>query len=60
MFKNLLAAIEGEINKVVEQEEQSPGDINLATKKLLLLRLAKNYLYIENEFKKVAALNNIY
>jgi len=60
MFRDLLAAIEGEINKVVEQQRAAPHDINIATKKMQLRELAMNYIKLEKQFREVAGLNSIY
>lgn len=60
MFKKLLASIEAELNKVVEQQQASPRDINIATKKLQLMRLADEYLKLEGRFKEIAGLNIVY
>lgn len=59
-YTNLLAKIEGEINATVAEQQKNPHDINIATKKLLLQRLAINYIKLENEYKEIAGLNSIY
>jgi len=60
MYINLLAKIEAEINEVVKQQKERPYDVPLATKKLLLERLAKEYLLLEGRYKELAGLNQIY
>lgn len=59
-YVNLLAKIEGEINKVVDEQQKQPRDINLATKKVKLLKLATDYINLEGQYKELAGLNGIY
>lgn len=60
MFVNLLAAIEADINQTIEQQQKAPHDINVATKKMQLTKLAMEYLQLENRYREVSGANNIY
>lgn len=55
---NLLAKIEAEINKVVEEQQKNPTDIHIATKKNKLKKLAMDYVQLENQFKQLTALTS--
>lgn len=61
MFTNLFAKIEAQLNEVIKQQQQSPNDVNIALRKLQLIKLADDYLKLEGRLKQLAGIdNNIY
>lgn len=59
MFKNLLAAIESDINALSIAQDAAPHDVNIIAKKLQLKEIAMQYIGLENKYKEIA-LNSIY
>lgn len=70
MFRDLLAAIESELNATVKAIQAMPNSIitdeqygifdELLAKKQRLESLAFDYLHLSNKFKEIAGLNSVY
>lgn len=53
MSKNLLAAIEADLNRVAVEHQEYPHDLNVVKKKEKLKELAMEYVKLENRYREV-------
>lgn len=60
MFNNLLASIEADINKLATEQDKRPHDVQIATQRLELKKLAMDYVKLENRYREVSHRNSVY
>lgn len=60
MFNNLLASIEADINRLATEQDKRPHDIQIATRRLELKKLAMDYIKLENQYREISGLNSVY
>lgn len=56
-MKNLLASMEAELNKVHNEQQQTPNDEAIVNKKEILKTLLNDYVALENRFKTLMGIS---
>lgn len=60
MFKDLLASIEADVNRLAKEQDNRPHDVQIALRREKLKEIAMDYIQLENRYREVAGINSVY
>lgn len=60
MFKDLLASIEADVNRLAKEQDNRPHDVQIALRREKLKEIAMDYVQLENRYREVAGINSVY